>query len=278
VNGYELKRQGLEELAAILISDLKSQAEKLYFHPLALRWFAWACKKSPALWNTGISVADKRELESFCVAHTLGNLDKDTQKLLCAILAISDIAEPTPLCIQQTSGVAESAVETGLWELECSGLVYAGTDEDGVTTYTVAPLAEKPASELARKQGWEGEYVANLRSFVRQQAVNPPESPLVRDLLKIEPPRIQDYTREEITELDTRIERALTKASQTHTVKLRWLQAECERHLENLVTADDLYRQCADAVVPGEQSLVTQSERARILLESCDGCEGESTD
>ncbi len=265
---YELKRQGLEELAAILISDLKSQAEKLYFHPLALRWFAWACKKSPALWNTGISVADKRELETFCVAHTLGNLDKDTQKLLGAILAISDIAEPTPLCIQQTSGVAESAVETGLWELECSGLVYAGTDEDGVTTYTVAPLAEKPASELARKQGWEGEYVANLRSFVRQQAVNPPESPLVRDLLKIEPPRIQNYTREEITELDTRIERALTKASQRHTVKLRWLQAECERHLENLVTADDLYRQCADAVVPGEQSLVTQSERARILLEA----------
>jgi hypothetical protein len=164
--------------------------------------------------------------------------------------------------------VPESAVETGLWELECSGLVYAGTDEDGVTTYTVAPLAEKPASELARKQGWEGEYVTNLRSFVRQQAVNPPESPLVRDLLKIEPPRIQGYTREEITELDTRIERALTKASQRHTVKLRWLQAECERHLENLVTADDLYRQCADAVVPGEQSSVTQSERARILLEA----------
>jgi len=265
---YELKRQGLEELADKNINDLKSKAENLYFHPLALRWFAWACKKTPALWDTGISVSDKRELETFCVAHTLGNLDRDTQKILGALLAISDTAEPTPLCIQKTSGVAESSIETGLWELECSGLVYAGTDEDGVTTYTVAPLAEKPASELARNQGWEAEYVQNLRSFVRQQADNPPESPLVRDLLKIEPRRIQDYTREEITELDRRIQAALPKASQSHAVKLKWLRAECERHLENLVTADDLYRQCADAVMPQAQSLVTEFERARILLES----------
>lgn len=90
----------------------------------------------------------------------------------------------------------------------------------------------------------------------------------MRDLLKIEPRRIQDYTREEITELDRRIQGALPKASQRHAVKLKWLRAECERHLENLVTADDLYRQCADAVMPQAQSLVTESERARILLEA----------
>jgi hypothetical protein len=265
---YELRRQGLEALAATNINELKSKAERLYFHPLALRWFAWASNKSPGLWETGISVADKRELETFCVAHTLGNLDGDTQKILGSILAISDIADPTPVCIQQTSGVPESTVETGLWELECSGLVCAGTDEDGVTTYTVAPLAEKPASELARNRGWEVEYVQNLRSFVRKQGDSPPESPLVRDLLKIEPRRIQDYTREEMSELDKRIERALPKASQRHALKLKWLRAECERHLENLVTADDFYRQCADAVMPREQLLVTESERARILLEA----------
>jgi hypothetical protein len=150
---HELKRHGLEALAATPISELKSKAEVLYLHPLALRWFAWACKKSPVLWRSGSSVADRRELEAFCVAHTLGQLDRETQKILGAILAISDTTDPTPLCIQQTSGVPESSVEAGLWELECSGLVYSATDEDGVTAYTIAPLGEKPAAELARKQG-----------------------------------------------------------------------------------------------------------------------------
>jgi len=49
------------------------------------------------------------------------------------------------------------------------------TDEDGVTTYTVAPLAESQHLNSRRNQGWEAEYVQNLRSFVRQQADNPPE-------------------------------------------------------------------------------------------------------
>jgi len=265
---YELKRQGLEELAGADINELRTKADKLYCHPLAVRWFAWACKKSPNLWNTGIGAIDKGELESFCVAHTLGNLDKETQKVLGAILAISDTAEPTASCVQQTSGVPESTVESGLWELECSGLIYAATDEDGITTYTVAPLAEKPASDLARMEGWEAVYVSNLRSFVRQQKDNPPESSLVRDLLILDPRRIQDYTRQEIIELEKRIERALTKASQRHAIKLTWLRAECERHLENLVTADDLYREIGTSVIAETQALVTPSERVRILLEA----------
>jgi hypothetical protein len=265
---YELKRQGLEDLAGTNINELKAKAENLYCHPLAVRWFAWACKKSPGLWNTGIGEIDKRELENFCVAHTLGNFDRDTQKVLGAILAISDVAEATAICIRQTSGVAESSVDTGLWDLECSGLVYAGTGAEGITTFAVAPLAEKPASDLARNQGWESEYVANLRSFVRQQKDNPPESPLVRDLLTLDPRQIQDYTKQEKTELDVRIQRALPKASERHAIRLKWLRAECERHLENLVTADDLYREIADAVLAQNQTFVTPSERVRILLEA----------
>ena len=265
---HELKRQGLDELAATHIGDLKTKAERLYLHPLALRWFAWACKKTPELWSTGISLSDKRELEAFCVAHTLDNLDRDTQQVLGAILAISDAAEPTALCIQQTSGLAEPTVEMALWELECSGLLYAGTDQDGVTTYAIAALAEKPASELARNRGWEAAYVSNFRAFVRQQADSPPESALVRDLLKIEPRRIQQYTRGEIAELNSRIERSLPRASPRHALKLRWLRAECERHLGNLITADDLYRRCAEAITGEEQSLATGAERAQILLEA----------
>jgi aryl-alcohol dehydrogenase-like predicted oxidoreductase len=126
--------------------------------------------------------------------------------------------------------------------LECSGLIYAGTGENGVVTYTVAPLAERPVSELARMQGWEREYVSNLRAFKRQQTNNLPESPLARDLLKVEPSSIRYFTKEEITELDRRIERALNRVSSLHALKLKWLRAECERHLSNFVTADDLYR------------------------------------
>jgi hypothetical protein len=264
---HELKRQGLEDLAGTDINELKKKAEGLYLHPLALRWFAWACKKSPQLWNTGIRVADKRELETFCVADTLGSLDTETQKVLGAILAISDIADVTPTCVQETSGLPESSVEKGLWELECCGLVYAGTGENGTTTYTVASLAERPASDLARSQGWEGEYVANLRSFLRHQTDNPPESALVRDLLKIEPRQVQDYILEEKRELVERIQRALPKTSARHVIKLKWLRAECERHMDNLVTADDLYRECADAVLPIAQTFVSKSDRARILVE-----------
>jgi hypothetical protein len=265
---YELRRQGLQELAARHINDLKNKAEKLYYHPLALRWFAWACKKSPKVWMSGIGTTDEREIETFCVANTLGNLDKNTQKVLGAILAIADTTLASADCIQRTSGLPEAAVDTSLWELECSGLIYAGTGENGVVTYTVAPLAERPVSELARMQGWEREYVSNLRAFTRQQTNNLPESPLARDLLKVEPSSIRYFTKEEITELDRRIERALNRVSSLHALKLKWLRAECERHLSNFVTADDLYRECADAVISGQTPGVTAVERNRILLEA----------
>jgi hypothetical protein len=39
---------------------------------LAIRWFAWACRKDPTMWSVGIRKTNVRELEGFCVAHTLG--------------------------------------------------------------------------------------------------------------------------------------------------------------------------------------------------------------
>ena len=266
---HELKRQGLEDLAGTSISDLIVKANILYCHPLAIRWFAWACKKRPNLWTEGIHVLDKRDLENFCVAHTLGNLEKETQKVLGAIVAISDTTASVDECIQKTSGVNESVLEQALWELECAGLIFANTDLDGITNFSVAPLAERPASELARKEGWEGEYVHNLRSFVRGQDNTPPESPLVRDLLKFEPHRIQLLSKDEKNELITRIERTLTKTTQWYAVKLKWLRAECERHLENLVTADELYRECAESVLDDKKATsVSSIDRAKILLEA----------
>jgi hypothetical protein len=71
---HELKRQVLDELASTLISDLREKARKLFCHPLAIRWFAWACRQDSTIWATGIGDVDVRELETFCVAHTLGSM------------------------------------------------------------------------------------------------------------------------------------------------------------------------------------------------------------
>lgn len=264
---YELKRQGLEDLAGSPLSELKSKVETLYCHPLAVRWFAWACRKSLAVWNESIGTHNVGELETFCVASTLGSLEKETQKLLCAIAAVSDKAEATASCIQETSRIPTQDLDAGLWELECSGLIYVGTDDQGTVTYTVAPLVEKPASDLSRKEKWESEFVQNLKKFVRRRSEDP-ESPLLRDLLTVETRQIQNYSRDELLELDRRIERGLTEASQRQSHKLDWMRAECQRRLNNLVSADALYRKCAEAVLPIDQTLVNQLERSRILLEA----------
>ncbi|HLW53997.1 MAG TPA: RNA-binding domain-containing protein [Candidatus Angelobacter sp.] len=265
---HELKRQGLRELASIHISDLREKVRSLYCHPLAIRWFAWACKKDSKVWQTGIGDIDQRELESFCVAHTLGSLDTDTQKVLAAVVSISGITDTNPECIRHTSGLPESIVERSLWDLECSGLVSAATDDDGVTTYSVSPLAEKPASDLARNNDWEAEYVRNLRSFLRLRADTPPESPLIRDLLNLEPKRIQFYTPEELRELDARLSRALPHCPDKHVRKLKWLMAETQRHLERPVSADDLYRECADSILSEGPVTADQTETVRLLLEA----------
>jgi hypothetical protein len=188
--------------------------------------------------------------------------------VLGAILAIEGVATSNEECIQRPSGLSESIVELGLWELECSGMVYALTDQDGFVTYSVAPLAERPAAELARKNGWEAGYVQNLRSYVRLHRDAPPDSPLVRDLLNLEPRNIQDYTREEKEELIARIDRALPRCPDKYISKLKWLKAECHRRLDSLVSADELYRECAEMILKQGPVDTKDVDKVRILLEA----------
>jgi hypothetical protein len=265
---YELKRQGENDRAATHIEELRTKAKQLYCHPLAIRWFAWAYKKEPSVWETGIGDTDIRALESFCVAHTLGHLDSNTQKVLGAVIATAGVADATAECIRHTSGIAESIVERSLWDLECAGLIFAGTDDDGLTVYSVAPLAERPGADLARNNAWEAGYVQNLRSFVRLHQDAPPDSPLVRDLLRMEPRRIQDYTDSEKRELDVRIDRAMKQCPERYKLKLLWLKAECQRHLGSLVTADKHYKESADLILQGGTIDSGDVEKIRILIEA----------
>jgi hypothetical protein len=69
---HEFKRQTLNTLASTPIEELQAKAKYLFGHPLAIRWFAWACRKDPTMWSVGIRKTNVRELEGFCVAHTLG--------------------------------------------------------------------------------------------------------------------------------------------------------------------------------------------------------------
>ncbi len=265
---HELKRQGLDELAATSIVGLQEKVRKLFCHPLAIRWFAWACRKNAAVWSTGIENADERELESFCVGHTLGSLDRSTQRVLGAILAINGVSDATSECIRSTSGLPESVAERSLWELECSGMVHVFTDEDGVTTFSVAPMGERAIAELARKNGWEIEYVQNLRSFVELQRETPADSPLIRDLVGMQTGRIQYYTTDEKGELIARIDRALPRCPERHIVKLKWLKAECHRHLASPVSADDLYKECADSALAQGPVKNSEVDKIRMLLEA----------
>jgi hypothetical protein len=265
---YELKRQGQNERAATDIEELRTKARQLYCHPLAVRWFAWAYKKDPSVWDTGIGDTDIRALESFCVAHTLGSLDGSTRKVLGAVIATVGAADATPECVRHTSGLGESIVERSLWDLECAGLVFAGTDDDGLTIYSVAPLAERPGADLARANGWEADYVQNLRSFVRLHQDAPPDSSLLRDLLGMEPRRIQDYTDDEKRELELRIDRAMNQCPDRYKLKLFWLKAECQRHLGSLVTADKHYKEACDLILRDGKISSSDVEKIRILIEA----------
>lgn len=265
---HELKRQGLDGLASVQISELRQKAKVLFCHPLAVRWFAWACRRSPEMWQSGIGAVDQRELESFCVAHTLGGLEPQTQRVLGAILAIAPVCDATTECIRTTSGLHESVVERSLWELECSGMVNVTTDEEGVTTVSVAPMVERPAAELARKNGWESEYVHNLRAFVESQRTAPTDSPLIRDLVDMRAGHIQDYTTSQMQELIARVDRALPRCPDQYRVKLMSLKAECHRHLGEPVSADDLYRECADSILRQGKVKNSEVDKIRILLEA----------
>jgi hypothetical protein len=121
---------------------------------------------------------------------------------------------------------------------------------------------------LAHKNGWEGDYVRNLREYLKFQADAPPQSPLVRDLLRIEPKRVQFYTPDELRELSRRLDRAIPRCPKKHLLKLKWLKAECERHLDQLVSADKLYKECADEVLSFEAVKADDTQNVRLLIEA----------
>ncbi len=265
---HELKRQGLEELAASHIKHLEDVAGSLYSHPLAIRWFAWACKRDAGAWTRGPQGVSLEELEAFCVAHTLSNLPVSAQKVLGAMVAVKQQTEATVECLSQTSRVTGSTLDQALFELECAGLVSAHVnDQTGLVTYLLAPLAEAPASELARKMGWESEFTANLNKHIKRAAVSIPDDPLIRDLVGIDPRNLRDMSKEEIGQLEGRLDRALPRASAKHSIYLRALKAECERQLDNPISADKLYQECAEEIL---KSSDTQKDArlGAILLEA----------
>jgi hypothetical protein len=265
---HELKRQGLEDFAASLLDLLKANSEKLFYHPLALRWFAWACKKDESLWSNEPFRIDLRDLETFCVAHTLGALSVETQKVLGALIAITGVADATAECVQHTSDVPESLVELALWDLETAGMISVNVDDKtGVLTYIVAPMAVRPAGDLARKSEWELEYTHNLRQFVNRRTESGPETALMRDLLDIEPRSLLEFSKEELTELESRIDRATPRCAERFLLQLRALKAECQRRLGNPVSADELYHKCADEILRGGLN-PHDTFKTRVLLEA----------
>jgi len=120
---HELKRQGLEMLAATHINVLERMATTLHCHPLAVRWFAWAVQRDRSLWDRAPEGLPKDDLEAFCVSHTLQNLVPYAQDVLMAIAAIVGQTEADLATLTAVAAKEADAVDAALYELECAGLV-----------------------------------------------------------------------------------------------------------------------------------------------------------
>ncbi len=263
---HESKRQGLANLADLPIQQLEQQAERLYLHPLALRWFAWACKIRPDTWNERLNVQLK-DVESFCIAHTLSNLPEAASRALCALLAMKDIVEPTESNIAKVADRGGEDLEAALYELECAGLLAVAVRDDGTATYTTSALSEAPAAELSRRKGWEREFATAIRGLTRNVPAGEALSPVVLDLLGLSLWQIKGFTPRERQDLIDRVQRTLPKCPEGLRPKLLALRAECERHQGNAVTADDLYRSAAEGCLTSTDPRL-ERDKAAILVEA----------
>jgi hypothetical protein len=261
-----LKRQGLPDLSGKSIDELATKALEMTNHPLAIRWYAWACRKDINQWQRTVKIGDLKQIEDFCVSSTLTSLGKEAQRTLGSILAIDNAPDSSMDCIQHVANVDQADIEGVLFDLECSGMLNVVTNETGVTTYSVAPMARRLAAELARNNGWEVDYVQRLKQFARWGRPST-ESPLIRDILALRPANIRLLNTQEKEEVVKRIGRALSSANPSDRIRLIWLKAECARHLQQLVTADDTYTEAAEAVLTNPQSLPDE-ERWHLLLEA----------
>jgi hypothetical protein len=265
---HELKRQGFEDLAATHKDDLARVAERLFCHPLAIRWFAWACTRDADLWSRGPEKVPLTELESFCVAHTLGNLPLEAQKVLGAVVAVEQQTEATAECLAQTSRVKGAALDQALFDLECAGLLSVRIDDEtGLVTYLMAPLAEGPARDLARKNGWEAGYITNLNRYIDSCALSIPEDPLIRDLVGFDARTLRSMSRQEIAQVEGRVDRAMPRCPARYSVTLLSLKAECERHSGNLISADELYQKCGEEILGGRLD-TRNGKHIAVLLEA----------
>lgn len=264
---HELKRQGLSDLSGRHIEELREKANEVLNHPLAVRWYAWSCRKNPTQWNRNVSIVDLKQIEEFCVSSTLSSLGEDSQRALCSVLAIGSASESTLECIQHVAAVDDLEIEGVLWDLECSGMLVAATDENGVTTYSVSPMAQRLAADIARQKDWERDFVQRLRRYTSRKDGYSAETSLVRDLIAIRPPSIRSLDDSDREEIVKRVDRALASASATDRVRLLWRKAECERHLHHDITADDIYSECADSVL-AKPELLPEEEKWHLLLEA----------
>jgi hypothetical protein len=263
---HEFKRQGLGDLADLPIDELGKQAERLHLHPLALRWFAWACKIRPRTWDERFDVPLK-DIESFCVAHTLNNLPEAASRALCALIAMRGIVEGVDQHIAEIIRESGAELEAALYELECSGLVAVAIHEDGRASYSPSPLSEGPARELTRRKGWERDFTERIRGLTRDGAGIAAIPEVIRDLLALSLWQVKGFSTDERRSLIERVQRSMAKCPDSLHPKLIALHAEAERHQGNLITADDLYRRAAEGCLPIADPRIT-TDRPSILLEA----------
>ncbi|MBE3063432.1 MAG: putative DNA binding domain-containing protein [Spirochaetes bacterium] len=265
---YELKRHGLSQEASLDVSELEKKAEALGFHPLALRWYAWACSRDLGLWQRPIERLNLSQIEEFCVGHTLGAIGEQAQRVLASIPAIMGTgAEATFGCIEATTQLPRAEIDAALYELECAGLAHQSSgDKSGDIVFGISRLAEGPAAELGRTRGWEREYAASLRRFISVPTAQPVD-PLLRDLLSFPLWGIKGLTTDERADMIRRIARAQDRCPKEQRWMLLARRAECERHLQNPVTADDLYRSACDAILTAGPIGNGDKEKITVLLE-----------
>ncbi len=263
---HELNRQGLDELANLNIAELETIVDQLLHHPLAIRWFAWICLRDRANWGRGPSSLPKDELETFCVAHTLANLTEEAVYVLVAIAVSQDQTDADTSCILAVTNRRPEIVAAALYEVEGTGLITVVTDPNtGRSTHGVVQLAMTPIRELIRARAWEAELASRLKAYMFRPSLKEADA-IVRYLVDIDVGAVRRMDREDIQELLRRIERA-KKSAGAFEVELLHLQAECQRQLGNVITADDLYKEAAERTL--ENPVLSRNERAQqILLEA----------
>ncbi len=264
---HEFTRQGLQEYASKDIGLLESVTAKLYYHPLAIRWYAWACKRNPENWIKGPENIPKEELEAFCVASTLGALGEDALRVLSAIAITQGQIDLNTHCVEAVSSVNGIALDMALYDLECAGLITSVViDETGEIRFKVVPLAINPAKEIARKNAWEKGFVQSFHRFIEKKDISIADDPLLADLLQYDPRNIAAMLPNDIDELKSRINR-VNKRPHAYKIEMSTLLGECERQKQNPTTADEHYRTAADLILQNSK-LYKEKRYQSILIEA----------